>query len=100
MSDCSIPDTYEDGTSDTMFDMSVSMSVDTDQDGYAETTIVDFEGDGVADAYDMIDPTTGAETVIFDADGDGFVDTIVTDTDGDMVFDEGASDSEAADIAF
>ena len=94
MSDCSIPDTYEDGTSDTMFDMSVSMSVDTDQDGYAETTIVDFEGDGVADAYDMIDPTTGAETVIFDADGDGFVDTIVTDTDGDMVFDEGASDSD------
>lgn len=93
MSDTSIPETYDDGT-DTTYDSSASMSVDTDQDGYAETTVIDFDGDGVADAFDVVDVNTGAESVIFDADGDGLVDTIVTDTDGDLVFDEGSSDTD------
>lgn len=94
MSDSSIPETYDDGGTDTTFDTSVTMSVDSDQDGFAETTIIDFEGDGVADAFDLVDASTGAESVIFDSDGDGLVDTIVTDSDGDGTFDEGASDSD------
>ncbi|MDO8362717.1 MAG: C39 family peptidase [Actinomycetota bacterium] len=97
MSDCSTPETYDDGT-DSSYDSydasTTSMSVDTDQDGIAETTMIDFNGDGVADAFDVIDPNTGAEMISFDSDGDGLVDTIVVDNDGDMVFDEAYSDTD------
>lgn len=94
MSDYEAPETYDDGGADTTFDTASTMAVDSDGDGYAETTMVDFNADGVADAFDTIDPNTGAESIVFDADGDGTVDTIVTDYDGDGTFDEGSSDSD------
>lgn len=108
MSDCSVPDTYDDGTgfdstesyatddysTSTTFDSGTTMQVDMDQDGTAETTITDFDGDGVGDAFDSIDPKTGAENIVLDADGDGILDTIVTDADGDGVFEAASQDTD------
>lgn len=99
MSD-SPPDIYDDGTSDgwavedPMATTATSMSMDLDQDGYAETTGVDFDADGVADAFESIDPTTGAVYVALDSDGDGLVDTMVSDLDGDGSIDTVESDTD------
>jgi hypothetical protein len=94
MSDFQAPETYDDGGADTTFDQPATMSVDMDGDGQAETTMIDFNSDGVADAFDMVDPNTGAEMISFDTDGDGLVDTIVADYDGDGTLDEGSSDTD------
>lgn len=94
MSDFEAPETYDDGGADTTYDQPATMAVDMDGDGHAETTMVDFDSDGVADAFDMVDPNTGAEMISFDTDGDGLVDTIVADYDGDGTLDEGSSDTD------
>ncbi|MGE0140992.1 MAG: C39 family peptidase [Ilumatobacteraceae bacterium] len=101
MSECTIPEAYDDGSFEPEPDYTTdyntdyqTMSVDLDGDGVAETTVIDFDGDGVADAYDIYDPETGAETLVVDVDGDGFVDTAVTDADGDGVFESGVADTD------
>lgn len=94
MSDFEAPETYDDGGADTTYDQPATMAVDMDGDGQAETTMIDFDSDGVADAFDMVDPNTGAEMISFDTDGDGLVDTMVADYDGDGTLDEGASDTD------
>ncbi len=103
MSDCSIPETYDetfvDSSTDAEFDSMVSMTVDVDQDGYGETTVIDFEGDGVADAIDVIDANTGMEALTIDTDADGLMDTAVVDVEGDGVFDVGASDTDGDGVA-
>lgn len=97
MNDCMTPDPYDGGMDDGGFDAAAggqTMSYDGDGDGFAETTMIDLDGDGVADMFDAIDPTTGAEHITFDSDGDGIVDTIVSDFDGDGVFDMASMDSD------
>ena len=94
MSECTFPEDYDDGSYEPVVDPYTSIQVDSDGDGFAETTVIDFDADGVADAFDMIDPTTGAETLVVDLDGDGLVDTAVTDADGDGTFESGASDTD------
>ena len=61
MSECTFPESYDDGTDDRV-DPYTSIDGRPDGDGFAETTVIDFDGDGVADAYDIIDPITGGET--------------------------------------
>jgi len=108
MSDCNVPETYDDGTDSYTTDTyttedsaeswdtfsTTSMSVDMDQDGFAETTITDFDGDGVGDAFDSIDPNTGTEMIALDSDGDGLLDTVVSDADGDGVFETAMTDTD------
>jgi len=97
MSDCTIPESYDDGTTydeGSSTDSVPSMQVDMDGDGFAETTMMDLNADGVADAYDVIDPVTGTEILVLDADGDGMADTAIVDVDGDGVFDQGVADTD------
>lgn len=93
MSECTFPEDYDEGSYEPVVDPYTSIQVDSDGDGFAETTVIDFDADGVADAFDMIDPATGAETIVVDLDGDGLVDTAVTDADGDGTFESGSSDT-------
>ncbi|MGD9792133.1 MAG: C39 family peptidase [Acidimicrobiia bacterium] len=85
-------DVYTDGTED--LDGMTSLQLDLDGDGFAETFAFDFDADGVADAYDVIDPLSGAELLLIDTDGDGLLDTAALDVDGDGGFDQGAVDSD------
>ncbi|MBI5090756.1 MAG: C39 family peptidase, partial [Actinobacteria bacterium] len=98
MSECTIPETYDDGSFEPEPEYSTTdyttISADLDGDGFAETSVIDFDADGVADAYDILDPETGAETLVIDVDGDGLVDTAVTDADGDGVFESGVADTD------
>jgi hypothetical protein len=99
MSECTIPETYDDGSFEPEPDYTTTsgfntISVDLDGDGFAETSVIDFDADGVADAYDIFDPESGAETLVIDVDGDGFVDTAVTDADGDGIFESGVADTD------
>ena len=63
----------------------VTMSYDSDGDGFAETTIIDLDGDGIADAA-VYDDGFYSE-MIADTDGDGIIDTYVADTDGNGIID-------------
>lgn len=78
-------------------------AVDTDGDGYQETTVLDSDGDGLADtalvdvdgdgyadvaAFDNVaDGEFVADVVALDVDGDGYADVVADDTDLDGVFD-------------
>ncbi|MBQ2805597.1 MAG: hypothetical protein IJF08_00955 [Clostridia bacterium] len=55
---------------------SVSVVMDADGDGFADTVVADVDGDGKADAVGM------------DLDGDGTVDVLGVDTDGDGKVDQ------------
>jgi Peptidase_C39 like family len=94
MSECTFPETYDDGSYNEPADPYTSISTDLDGDGFAETSVIDFDADGVADAYDILDPMTGGETIVVDLDGDGLVDTAVIDADGDGNFESGVSDTD------
>jgi Peptidase_C39 like family len=94
MNECTFPEAYDDASYNESVDPYTSIQSDLDGDGFAETSVIDFDGDGVADAYDIIDPTTGGETIVVDVDGDGMVDTAVTDADGDGTFESGVSDTD------
>jgi hypothetical protein len=109
MSDTNVPDTYDDGTgydadpyststdeysTTETWDSTTSMQLDTDQDGVAETTAIDFDGDGVADAFDSVDPNTGAEHITLDVDMDGKLDTVISDFDGDGTFEAASQDTD------
>ena len=98
MSECTIPPSYDDTTyDDTTYDDTTgydSLSIDTDGDGFAETTMFDLDADGVADGYDWIDVRTGAEVLAVDTDADGLIDTIVSDDDGDGTFDQASMDTD------
>jgi len=106
MSDCVSPDPYDSTYTDESYtdesytepsyDSSFdgNMSVDSDGDGFAETTFIDFDGDGVSDAVSTIDAATGAEYVGIDVDMDGQLDTMLVDSDGDGVVDEASSDTD------
>ncbi|MDZ4826378.1 MAG: C39 family peptidase [Actinomycetota bacterium] len=59
-----------------MDDLSDSMSFDTDDDGFAETTVLDTDGDGLADAAVFEDEATGDTMLYMDVDGDGDVDPL------------------------
>jgi hypothetical protein len=77
--------------------------VDTDGDGYQETTVLDTDGDAVVDTalvdvdgdgYDDValfdnapDGEFVADVVAVDVDGDGYADVVSDDTDFDGVFD-------------
>lgn len=77
--------------------------VDTDGDGYEETTLLDSDGDAVVDtalvdvdgdgtddlaAFDnRPDGEFVADVVAVDVDGDGYADVVADDTDFDGVFD-------------
>jgi hypothetical protein len=72
--------------------------VDTDGDGYQETTVVDADGDAVLDTaldgYDDVavfdnvpDGEFVADVVAVDVDGDGYADVVSDDTDLDGIFD-------------
>lgn len=86
--------------------------VDTDGDGYEETTIVDSDGDGVVDAVltdvdgDGVDDIAEfdnapdgefvADVVAVDVDGDGRTDAVFDDLDFDGTFDTVARDTGEA----
>lgn len=82
-----VPDVYDDGSD-------LSMAVDFDGDGWAETTVMDLDADGVADLYDAVDPSTGASFVAIDTDGDGMLDVYAEDLDGDGTFESGWYDGD------
>jgi hypothetical protein len=94
MSECSIPETYDDGSYSDPMESYTSIQSDLDGDGFAETSVIDFNSDGVADAYDIVDPYTGGETLVLDVDGDGVVDTAIVDEDGDGTFESGVQDTD------
>jgi hypothetical protein len=81
-----MPDMYENGFSD------MSISVDLDGDGWAETIVSDLNHDGIADAYDSIDPYTGMHVIAVDTDFDGMIDAVAIDDDGDGMADVAAID--------
>jgi uncharacterized protein YvpB len=87
-----IPDCYDDmsdtsGAMDTSMSAAPSLTIDLDGDGWSETIVTDLTGDGVADMYDWLDPTTGEHVIMMDTDLDGVLDMAVADTDGDGEFD-------------
>lgn len=87
-----IPECYDDmsdtsGTFDTAMTPTASMVIDLDGDGWSETIVTDVTGDGIADMYDWLDPTTGEHVILMDTDADGVLDLAVADTDGDGEFD-------------
>jgi len=88
MNDCinTLPDSYDDMT-DASMSAAMSMSIDIDGDGWSETIVSDLNGDGVADMYDWLDPSTGEQVIAIDTDADGMLDMAVADTDGDGEFD-------------
>lgn len=65
------------------------VAADTDGDGYDDTFAHDLDGDGYIDTVAVVDPTTGAVSVLLDTDADGEADTLLVDTDGDGYADEG-----------
>ena len=88
MSDCTTPDPYETGSMEPG-----TMSFDGDGDGFAETTMVDFDGDGISDMFSTVD-AAGGEHVTLDSDGDGMLDTVVSDFDGDGTYDMASTDTD------
>ena len=88
MSDCTTPDPYETGSMEPG-----TMSFDGDGDGFAETTMVDFDGDGISDMFSTVD-AAGGEHVTLDSDGDGMLDTVVSDFDGDGTYDLASTDTD------
>ncbi|MFN8021083.1 MAG: C39 family peptidase [Acidimicrobiales bacterium] len=82
-----VPDIYDDGSD-------LSMSIDVDGDGWAETTVFDTDGNGIADLYEAVDPMSGASFVAIDTDGDGMLDTYAEDLDGDGEFESGWYDTD------
>ena len=86
-------DTYQDTDTDTGSYDSDEMSFDSDGDGTPDTTMVDFDGDGVADAMVTTD-AQGGEHMGIDLDGDGVLDTMVSDFDGDGVIDAVGQDTD------
>ncbi len=97
MSDCSTNDSYDPETGPDPIQpdpVAGSMQLDTDADGFAETTVMDLNSDGVADAYDVVDPYSGTEVLVLDSDVDGAIDTAIVDQDGDGVFDQGVADTD------
>ncbi|MDP2289870.1 MAG: C39 family peptidase [Actinomycetota bacterium] len=103
MSDCANPEdpystdtyteTYETDTYETESYNSGEMSFDSDGDGVVDTTMVDFDGDGVSDAFITTD-AQGGEHMGLDVDGDGQLDTMLSDTDGDGVIDLASQDTD------
>lgn len=85
MDSCDATTTFDDGA-DAMVEPIV-LQLDVDGDGFAETTIVDIDGNGLADAVDVVDVATGAAVTAIDVDLDGTFDEVLTDSDGDGTFD-------------
>ena len=54
-----------------------SISMDTDGDGYAETTFVDADGNGIGDMTIVEDYDTGMVAMTIDTDGDGQQETYI-----------------------
>lgn len=73
------------------------MAMDCDGDGFAETTLVDFDGDGCVDA--MVYDDGFYTEALADLDGDGFMETFVADTDGNGVVDVHIVDQNGDGIA-
>lgn len=67
------------------------VEADLDGDGILETAAHDLDGDGYIDAEVVVDPTSGASTVVMDTDADGVADALFIDHDGDGVVDEAYS---------
>ncbi len=60
----------------------------------SEPTFIDVDGDGVGDAYQVIDDETGLTALIFDTNDDGSLDTVLLDIDGDGEIDASAADTD------
>ncbi len=71
-----------------------SLALDVDGDGFAETTVMDLDGDAVVDAALYEDPYTGSVAATADTDGDGIFDTTMVDVDADGVVDMTVVDVE------
>lgn len=81
------------------------MSFDTDDDGFAETTVLDTDGDGLADAAVFEDEATGDTTLYLDVDGDGDVDPLLDEqeaaaADPEPPVDDGVHGDPLDDIVY
>lgn len=89
-----------DGTMDSLYE-----TLDMDQDGVEETTVIDVGGDGMPDMMISDDDGNGvSESAFVDLDGDGVMETYMGDTDQNGVYDrfvsEGDSDGDGVSDQF